>query len=221
METKSIRRLLSLLELGGQTALVRIYPLAEPPSPGSSPGSPGWSQGNSYSTHAAAPWYADLYMQAGQMEYCAVFKASGERRFIGDQALNFLGQMGGLFYELLPLPTAPGFPPPEGEASPFATRPGGYAGTTAPPERFIAPQSREEGWFPAAPNSPPISWRPVRTRWGDLMAQNAQRLTRDQRRILSLINGRRSVGELSRLLGTSPTALSEILTFFRDQNLIS
>ncbi len=236
METKSIGRLLSLLELGGQTALVRIYPLVDPPSNGALPGPSGWPLGNSSPAPSAAPWYADLYIHMGQLQYSAVFSASGERRLIGEQALNFLGQMGGLSYEMLPIPARPGLPTPEADSRPPSPQPPDYAGPYGPspgpappagytdpygPPQGPAPPAREMAWFPPRPSSSAASWRPARTRWGDLIAQNPQRLSRDQRRILALINGQRSVDELSRLLGFSSESLLEILTFFREQNLIS
>lgn len=222
METKSIGRLLSLLELGGQTALVRVYPLVEPSSTESFSGGAGLSQGRVSSPSPEAPWHADLYIQAGQLQYCAILGAAGERRAVGQQALNYLAQMGRLSYELLPLPTAPALPPPRESAAPFSPRPTGTLGPFVPPEKSIAAQQGEMPWFPGYSRPPAAPWRPARTQWGDVVAHNnAQRLTRDQRRILALINGQRSVDELSRLLGCSLEALSETLALFREQNLIS
>jgi hypothetical protein len=221
LETKSISRLLSLLELGGQTGLVRIYPAGEPSANGASSGASGWSLGGSSPSSSDASWHAELYMQAGQLQQSVVFNAAGDRKLMGDQALNFLGQMGGLSYELLPLPTRPGLPPPGSVTSPLPPHPQGYAGAPAPREPYDAPQPGEVSWFSARPVSPANFWRPARTKWGELVAHNPQRLTRDQRRVLGLINGQRSVSELSRLLGFSAEALSEVLAFFQEQNLIS
>ncbi|HLV98546.1 MAG TPA: hypothetical protein VKT82_07680 [Ktedonobacterales bacterium] len=165
METKSISRLLSLLELGGQTTFVRIYPTDEASS---------------------AFWYAELFLREGKLHYGAVFSGSGERRYVSEQALSFLKQMGGLSYELLPFPARPQFPPPE---------------VVTPP--------------------PAHSWRPTRTHRGERVIQNTQRLSRDERRVLSLIDGQRTVNELARLLRLSPEALSNLLTTFREQNFIS
>ncbi len=220
METKSISRLLSLLELGGQTALVRIYPLIEPPGYGALSNPSGWPQGASSPAPSAAPWHADLYIQAGQLQYCAVFNAAGERTLAGEQALNFLGQIGGLSYDLLPMPAQPGSSPP-GRASPPLPPPSGYTGPYQLPEEPAGPPPGAMAPIPARAPSPTNSWRPARTRWGELVAQNPHRLTRDQRRILALINGQRSVDELSRLLGVSPESLSEALAYFREQNLIA
>jgi hypothetical protein len=221
LETKSIDRLLSLLELGGQTALVRIHPLVEPSATGPLSGSPGWSQGGPPSMSPAAPWYADLYVQAGQLNYCAVFNATGERRLVGEQALNFLSQRGGLSYELLPLPPLSDWPSPKLEVPAPAPQPPAYQGHPSSLEQPAPLQSGGAASFPVRPISSLASWRPARTRWGELIAQSPQRLTRDQRRILALINGQRSVDELSRLLGVYPEALSDILAFLREQNLIS
>lgn len=160
-------------------------------------------------------------MQAGQLQYSVVYSAAGERKLVGDQAINFLGQMGGLSYELLPLPTQSALPPP-GEPNPYSPpRHTGHLGSNYPQEPSDAPPTGDPSWFHAQPFSPVDSWRPARTKWGELVAHNPQRLTRDQRRVLSLINGQRSVSELSRLLGFYPEALSEVLAFFREQNLIS
>lgn len=222
METKSIGRLLSLLELGGQSALVRVYPSVEPSSTESFSGGSGLPQGGGYSPPPEAPWHADLYIQAGQLQYCAILGASGERRAVGQQALNYLAQMGRLSYELLPLPAAPALPSPKEPAAPVSPKPPGFVGPSVPPEKSLDTQQAEMIWFPGKSPPPAASWRPARTRWGDVVAQsNAQRLTRDQRRILALINGQRSVDELSRLLGSSLEALSESLALFREQNLIS
>lgn len=222
METKSIGRLLSLLELGGQSALVRVYPLVEPSSAESFSGGSGLPQGGVSSPSPEASWHADLYIQVGQLQYCAILGASGERRAVGQQALNYLAQMGRLSYELLPLPAAPALPPPREPAAPFSPRPTGFLGPAVPLEKSTATQQGEMTWFPGRPRPPAASWRPARTQWGDMVAHsNAQRLTRDQRRILALINGQRSVDELSRLLGCSFEALSESLALFREQNLIS
>lgn len=217
METKSISRLLSLLELGGQTALVRIYPAGEQPSSGI----PDWPLDGSPSPSSAASWRAELYMQAGQLQYGVVFNAAGERKLVGEQALNFLGQMGGLSYELLPLPEQPGLPSPRSPTGPLPPFPSGYAGPYAPPEQPDTFQPGDGSWHSARPASPVHFWRPARTRWGEAVARNPQRLTRDQRRVLALINGQRSVSELSRLLGFSSEALEEVLVFFQEQNLIS
>ena len=217
METKSISRLLSLLELGGQTGLVRIYPAGE-----SSPnGASGWSLDGSSPPSSDGSWHAELYMMAGQLHHSSVFNAAGERKLVGDQALNFLGQMGGLSYELLPLPSQPSLPPPRSVTSPLPPYPPGYGPPAAPESSYEAPPPEEVSWYPARPSSPANFWRPARTKWGELVAHNPQRLTRDQRRGLALINGQRSVSELSRLLGFSPEALTEVLAFFQEQNLIS
>jgi hypothetical protein len=211
LETKSINRLLSLLELGGQTALVRIHPSGTLSSNGASPGAAGQPQ--------AGSWYAELYIQMGQLQYSAVFNAAGERRLVGNQAINFLGQMGGLAYELLPLPAQPGFPPPgsaTGPLPPYPSNTGSY-GPPRPPNVHPA----EAYWSPGRSPSPTDSWRPARTTWGETVAYNPHQLTRDQRRVLALINGQRSVDELSRLLGFSSEALYEVLAYFREQNLIS
>lgn len=222
METKSIGRLLSLLELGGQSALVRVYPSVEPSSTESFSGGSGLSQGGVSSPPPEAPWHADLYIQVGQLQYCTILGASGERRAVGQQALNYLAQMGKLSYELLPLPAAPALPPPRESAAPFSPRPPGFIGPSYPLEKPLDAQQGEMTWSSGKPRPPAASWRPARTRWGDVVAQNnAQRLTRDQRRILALINGQRSVDELSRLLGSPLEALSESLALFREQNLIS
>jgi hypothetical protein len=219
LETKSIDRLLSLLELGGQTALVRVYPLVEPPGTGALSGASGWSQGVSASTSSVPPWYADLHIQEGQLRFCAVFSAAGERWLIGEQALNFLSQKGGLSYEMLPFLPPPDVPSLRRETP--ALQPPGYPGRSSPLERPAPLPPEESAPFPTRATSPFASWRPVRTQWGEFLAQNPQRLSRDQRRILALINGQRSVEELARLLGVQPEALSGILTFFREQNWIS
>jgi hypothetical protein len=222
LETKSIGRLLSLLELGGQTALVRVYPLVEPSSTELFSGGSGLPQGGVSSPSPEASWHADLYIQAGQLQYCAILGAAGERRSVGQQALNYLAQMGGLAYELLPLPATAALPPPREAAAPFSPQSPGFVTPSGPPEKSFDAQQGEMAWFPGNPHSPASVWRPVRTRWGDVVAySNAQRLTRDQRRILALINGQRSVDELSRLLGCPFEALSEALALFREQNLIS
>ncbi len=231
METKSISRLISLLELGGQTALVRIQPTGDSSANGASASAPGWSQEGS-----SPPWRAELYMVAGQLQYSVVYNAAGERKFTGDQALGFLGQIGGLSYELLPYPSRPGLPPPQPQhTGPLPPHPTGYPGSgsgpgpSRPPEQHdiyqTRPdfyQTREAPWgLTTRPSVPPQSWRPTRTRWGETVVQNPQRLTRDQRRVLALINGQRSVSELSRLLGLTTDALYEVLAFFQEQNLIS
>ncbi len=220
METKSISRLLSLLELGGQTALVRIYPAGELPTNGAVPSPSGWPQEESSPASSTLSWYAELYIQAGQFQYGVVFSAEGERRYVGEQALNFLGQMGGLSYELLPFPARPNFPPPGSTTTPFPNQPP-YPGAYAPPETRRLPPPAETNWGSPRSSSPADSWRPIRTRWGELVVQNAQQLTRDQRRVLALVNGQRSVDEIARLLGFPPEVLSEILASFRNQNLIS
>jgi hypothetical protein len=222
LETKSIGRLLSLLELGGQSTLVRVYPLVEPSSTEAFSGGSGLLQGSVSSPSPEAPWHADLYIQAGQLQYCAILGAAGERRVVGQQALNYLAQMGRLSYELLPLPMTSTLPPPREASAPFSPQSPGFVAPSGPPEKSFDAQQGEMAWSPGNLHPPAASWRPVRTRWGDVVAQNnAQRLTRDQRRILALINGQRSVDELSRLLGSSLEALSESLALFREQNLIS
>jgi DNA-binding CsgD family transcriptional regulator len=50
--------------------------------------------------------------------------------------------------------------------------------------------------------------------------QNAQQLTRDQRRVLTLVNGQRTCHEIAKLLGFSPEAVYELLVHFRDYQLI-
>lgn len=219
METKSIDRLLSLLELGGQTALVRVYPLVEPPATGPLSSTPGWSHSVSPSSSSAPPWYADLYIQVGQLTFCAVFSAVGERWLVGEQALHFLSQKGGLSYELLPFLPPPDFPTLKLEIP--APQPPAAPERASVEEKRSSPPSEEAARVPTRLTSPFASWRPARTHWGEFLAQNPQRLTRDQRRILALINGQRSVAELARLLGVYPEALSSILTFFREQNWIS
>ncbi len=219
METKSIDRLLSLLELGGQTALVRVYPLVEPLATGSLPGEPGWPQGVSPSSSPAPPWYADLYIQAGQLTFCAVFSAAGERWLVGEQALHFLSQKGGLSYELLPFQSPPEFPTLKLDIP--APQPPAARERASQGERRGPPPPEGAALVPMRPASPFASWRPARTQWGEVLAQNPQRLSRDQRRILALINGQRSVAELARLLGVYPEALYSILIFFREQNWIS
>ncbi|HLV99488.1 MAG TPA: hypothetical protein VKT82_12510 [Ktedonobacterales bacterium] len=206
--------MLSLLELGGQTALVRIYPTGAPSAFGGVSGA---------GASSAETWYAELYMQAGQLQYASVFSASGERRLVGEQALSFLGQMGGLSYELLPLPSRPALPPPTASTGPLPPLPPGYADPYAqsPESPFLPPAPNVSSWGPPKPALPPATWRPARTRWGERVVQNSQQLTRDQRRVLSLVNGQRTTDELSRLLGFSPESLSELLLYFRDQNLIS
>jgi hypothetical protein len=236
LETKSISRLISLLELGGQTALVRIHPAGEPSANGASSTAPGWSQ-EGLSPPSAPPWRAELYMMSGQLQYCIVYNAVGERKLTGDQALGFLGQMGGLSYELLPYPSRPGTtPPPENHhTGPLPRYPTGYPGSGSGPGPYRPPeqqpdiyqtrpdiyQTREAPWSQTRPSLPPPTWQPTRTRWGETVVQNPQRLTRDQRRVLALINGQRSVSELSRLLGFTIDALYEVLAFFQEQNLIS
>jgi hypothetical protein len=197
--------------------LVRIYPAGGPPSNGAV----DWPVDGLSPSASAASWHAELYILAGQLQYSVVFNASGERKLVGDQALNFLGQMGGLSYELLPLPAQPGLPSPRSPTGPLPSLPSGYTGSYIPTEQPDAFQPGDNSWLPTRPASPQRPWRPARTRWGEAVAHNPQRLTRDQRRVLALINGQRSVSELSRLLGFSPEALEEVLVFFQEQNLIS
>src|SRR6185437_7501970 len=181
LETKSISRLLSLLELGGQTALVRIYPTGDSSALGGASGAVPSSQGRFLPPSSAETWYAELHIQAGELQYASVFSSSGERRLMGEQALNFLGQMGALSYELLPPQARPALPPPGPGTStaPLPNLPPGYA------DPYTQPPAHGSPWLPSGPASPPAAWRPARTRWGESVVQNSQQLTRDQRRVLS------------------------------------
>jgi hypothetical protein len=201
--------------------LVRIYPVGASSVTGDPSGVAPSSQVAPLPPARNTAWYAELYMQGGQLQYGAVFTSAGERRLVGDQALQFLGSIGGLSYELLPLPARPALPPPT-VTGPLPHLPSGYLDRSSTP---VPPSYHPSSEGP--PRSPPAgatsfaAWRPVRTRWGEHILQNAQQLSREQRRVLSLINGQRPVDELSRLLGCSPEALRELLIYFRNQNFIS
>jgi hypothetical protein len=53
-----------------------------------------------------------------------------------------------------------------------------------------------------------------------MVLQNAQQLTRDQRRVLTLVNGQRTSHEIANLLGFPPEAVYELLLYFRYYQLI-
>ncbi len=201
--------------------MVRVYPSVEPPTTGMLSGDYSGFQGGQRSAAQAAPWYADLLMQAGQLQSCAVFNAAGERWLVGEQALDFLRQIGRLSYELLPAPASPGFAPSGGEARPPSYQSPAPAGFPSPRGESVPEQPGEATRFPVRPGSFAASWRPSRTNWGDAAARNGQLVTRDQRRALALVNGQRSVEELARLLGYTPQALFELLTTLREQQFIS
>ena len=163
-------------------------------------------------------------MQAGQLQYSAVFSAEGERRFTGEQALYFLEQIGRLSYELLPFPSQFRPPPPGAIPSPppfpaFSSEP------SAPPEAPSLPPGAGTTPWPSTGYTPGYSfpaaaWRPARTGRGEMVLQNAQQLTRDQRRVLTLINGQRTSHEIANLLGFPPEAVYELLGYFRYYQLI-
>lgn len=94
LETKSIRRLLGLLALGGKTGWVQVYP----PPPLSGPG-------NEYPPAASDPtvygWFAVLYLRGGELEQCDVYNANKKLLLSGRQAYDFLDQRGHLFYDEL------------------------------------------------------------------------------------------------------------------------
>jgi hypothetical protein len=221
LETNSIERLLSLLELGGQTALVRIYPAGElSSSNGAAPDESGWPQEGSLLPPSTASWYAELYMQAGQLQYSAVFRAEGEQRYTGEQALKFLELTGRLSYELLPFPSQFSPPPPGAVPSP-SPFPAFYSEPSAPPEaRSLPPGAGKTPWPSPGYSFPAVAWRPARTIRGEVVLQNAQQLTRDQRRVLTLVNGQRTSHEIANLLGFPPEAVHELLLHFRDYELI-
>jgi hypothetical protein len=221
LETNSIERLLSLLELGGQTALVRIYPAGElSSSSGAAPDESGWTQEGSLPPPSTASWYAELYMQSGQLQYSAVFSAEGERGFTGEQALNFLAQIGRLSYELLPYPSQFRPPPPGAIPSP-PPFPAFYSEPSAPPTApSLPPGAGKTPWPSPGYSFPAAAWRPARTGRGEMVLQNAQQLTRDQRRVLTLVNGQRTSHEIANLLGFPPEAVYELLVHFRDYQLI-
>jgi hypothetical protein len=225
LETQSISRLLSLLQLGGQTALVRIYPAGKlASSSGAAPDESGWTEEGSLPHPSTASWHAELYLQAGQLQYGAVFSAEGERKFTGEQALNFLEQIGRLSYELLPFPSQFRPPPPGAVPSP-PPFPEFYSGPSVPPDAPSLPAGADKTPWPSPGYSfPAAAWRPTRTGWGETVLQNAQQnaqqLTRDQRRVLTLVNGQRTSHEIANLLGFPPEAVYELLVYFRDQKLI-
>ncbi len=165
------------------------------------------------------PWFADLEVREGELQYCAIFSTAGERWLIGEQALRFLEQIGRLFYEFLPGTTLP--PPPPSRAT---GRQGGTEPLVPPgapvPERLAPPQRAEVTRSPVNPAPPAGAWRPVRTSWGDMALRNPQTLSRDQRRVLALIDGQRAFADLARILGFSAAALEEVLRHLRAQNLI-
>jgi DNA-directed RNA polymerase specialized sigma24 family protein len=67
---------------------------------------------------------------------------------------------------------------------------------------------------------PTAAWTPARTGLGEMVLQNAQQLTRDQRLVLALVNGQRTTHEIADLLGFPVEAVHELLVYFRDQKLI-
>jgi hypothetical protein len=161
-----------------------------------------------------------LYMQSGQLQYSAVFSAEGERGFTGEQALNFLAQIGRLSYELLPYPSQFRPPPPGAIPSP-PPFPAFYSEPSAPPTApSLPPGAGKTPWPSRGYSFPAAAWRPARTGRGEMVLQNAQQLTRDQRRVLTLVNGQRTSHEIANLLGFPPEAVYELLVHFRDYQLI-
>jgi hypothetical protein len=195
---------------------VRVYPPVEPSIQGSSPGG---IRDTNVPSPSEPPWFADLEVREGELQYCTVFSAAGERWLAGEQALRFLEQIGRLSYELLP-----GAAPPRHTASGITGRPGGTEPLTSPdvsmPGRLTPPQRAETTRGPIGPAPPLGVWRPVRTSWGDMALRNPQALSRDQRRVLALIDGQRAFADLSRILGFSAGALEEILRNLQARNLI-
>ena len=156
-------------------------------------------------------------MQAGQLQYSAVFSAEGERRFTGEQALNFLERIGRLSYELLPFPSQ--FRPPSPEAIPSPPPfPAFNSEPSAPPSLPLG--AGNTPWPSLDYSFPTAVWRPTRTREGELVLQYSQQLTRDQRRVLALVNGQRTSHEIANLLGFPPEPVFELLVYFLDQKLI-
>src|SRR5579859_7971953 len=119
LETKSIARLLSLLELGGRTVWVRVYPSMESSSQGSRSG----VGGTRMLSPSDAPWFADLDVRAGILQSCAVFSATGECWLVGEEALRFLDQIGWLSYDLLPASPSASLPPASDVGRSEETRP--------------------------------------------------------------------------------------------------
>ena len=205
LETKSIYRLLSLLELGGQTSLVRVSALDLRLLP--APSAVGESNTSEAHPPTDPPWFAELVIQEGALHSCAIYNTRGERLLVGEQALAYLERIGQLFYEFLPLPTR--WPAADGWQAPAPAPP------PSPPPVTKNPRV---GALPAANGV----WRPARTAWGETVARaSAQSLTRDQRRVLGLVDGQRSAQDLARLLGWPVPALQEVLQLLQQQQLIS
>jgi hypothetical protein len=197
LETKSIALLLSMLELGTRTAVVRVYPSAESTSPGSMPGN---GENAGISPLSGSTWTAELCVRQGQLLSCTVFISEAARSLTGNQALHFLEQVGRLSYEVLAEPT-----------------PSQPADTTQRPSGPAPPGQRSSGPLPPTPTT----WYPVRTYWGNqYIDQHPQTLTREQRRVLSLIDGRRSARDITRLLGIPPAIVDTILRYLRERNFI-
>jgi hypothetical protein len=92
LETKSIRRLLGLLALGGKSGWVQVYP---PPSLNG----PGNENPPPASDPAVYGWFAVLYLREGELEQCDVYNANKRLLLSGRQAYDFLDQRGHLFYD--------------------------------------------------------------------------------------------------------------------------
>ena len=111
METESIRRVLSLLKVGGQSQTIIVRPAALPP--GGEPRSA--SDYERSPKRSLVPWYAYLWIERGQVSSCELYNEQGSRLLAGAQAMEFLEQCGRLNWQVaepssipLPQPSQPG-----------------------------------------------------------------------------------------------------------------